>query len=46
MGERKTFGNISNWINQIAERQSEDVPKILVGNKCDLSSKERCVSYA
>lgn len=45
MGERKSFGNISNWIAQISERQAEDVPKILVGNKCDLSSKERCVSY-
>lgn len=32
-------------MSQIAQRQEEDVPKVIVGNKCDLRSGDRCVSY-
>ena len=32
---RKTFENVSNWINQIKEEVSEKVTIILVGNKID-----------
>lgn len=30
---------------QISQRQEENVPKIIVGNKCDFRSRDRCVSY-
>lgn len=41
MADRSSFNNISNWISQIHE---ETMPKILVGNKSDVSSLERVVS--
>jgi Ras-related protein Rab-8A len=38
-----SFQALENWLKQIKTHASEDVVKILVGNKCDVP--ERKVSY-
>jgi len=35
----KSFGNIKNWIRNIEQHASQDINKVLVGNKCDLVDK-------
>ena len=35
----KSFNNIRNWIRNIEQHASENVNKILIGNKCDLVDK-------
>ena len=37
--DRKTFTSVNNWIESIAQHASPDIPKILVGNKCDLAEE-------
>ena len=37
--EEQTFSNIRNWIKQIEQHASDDVAKVLVGNKCDRQDK-------
>merc|ERR1712210_435436 len=32
----KTFDNISKWLRNINEHASEDVERMLIGNKCDM----------
>lgn len=36
----KSFHNIRNWIRNIEQHASENVNKILIGNKCDLVDKK------
>jgi len=36
----KSFANIRNWIRNIEQHASENVNKILIGNKCDLIDKK------
>ncbi|KAH3764060.1 Rab GTPase [Pelomyxa schiedti] len=36
----KSFQNIRNWIRNIEQHASEDVSKILIGNKCDMVDKK------
>jgi len=36
----KSFANIRNWIRNIEQHASENVNKILIGNKCDLVDKK------
>jgi len=43
VNDRESFQNVENWMKQIKEHASEEVCKILVGNKCDMS--DRCVEY-
>ncbi len=43
IAEPDTFKNIENWMKQIQQQASENVCKILVGNKCDVA--ERGVEY-
>lgn len=38
----KSFANIRNWIRNIEQHASENVNKILIGNKCDLVDKKVC----
>jgi len=35
----KSFANIKNWIRNIEQHASENINKVLVGNKCDLGDK-------
>ena len=34
---RESFKNISNWMKQLKQHSREDICKVLVGNKCDMS---------
>jgi len=36
----KSFANIKNWIRNIEQHATENVNKILIGNKCDLVDKK------
>ena len=42
--DKSSFEAISNWIGTIKDNTSENVSKILVGNKCDLSDNIREVN--
>merc|ERR1712032_667118 len=35
----KSFDNIHNWLRNIEQHASEDVEKMLLGNKCDMEDK-------
>jgi len=35
----KSFANIKNWIRNIEQHASENINKVLIGNKCDLVDK-------
>jgi small GTP-binding protein len=37
--QEKTFENITNWIRNIEQHASEDVEKMILGNKCDMEDK-------
>lgn len=41
----ESFTNVKQWLNEIERYASHDVQKLLVGNKCDLTSK-KCVTSA
>jgi small GTP-binding protein len=43
VNDRESFQNIENWMKQIKDHASEDVCKVLVGNKSDMP--DRCVEY-
>eukprot|EP01119_Soliformovum_irregulare_P007161 TRINITY_DN19560_c0_g1_i1.p1 TRINITY_DN19560_c0_g1~~TRINITY_DN19560_c0_g1_i1.p1 ORF type:complete len:229 (-),score=61.98 TRINITY_DN19560_c0_g1_i1:106-792(-) len=38
--DEKSFANIRNWVRNIEQHASENVNKILIGNKCDLVDKK------
>lgn len=42
--DQDSFNNVKQWLNEIDRYASENVNKLLVGNKCDLTSK-KVVSY-
>ncbi|KAK8598807.1 hypothetical protein V6N13_076753 [Hibiscus sabdariffa] len=42
--DQESFNNVQQWLNEIGRYASENVNKLLVGNKCDLTSK-KVVSY-
>lgn len=42
--ERESFKNATNWMNEINRYASENVNRLLVGNKCDMEPK-KVVSY-
>lgn len=42
--DRESFTNVRHWIQEIDKYAADGVKKLLVGNKCDLSSK-KVVSY-
>ncbi|XP_045185116.2 uncharacterized protein LOC123543116 [Mercenaria mercenaria] len=41
---RASFKGVDNWITDLEHYGSGSVPKVLIGNKCDLS-EQRCVTY-
>lgn len=43
--DQESFNNVKQWLNEIDRYASENVNKLLVGNKCDLTSK-KVVDYA
>lgn len=38
--DRESFNNVKNWMTEIEKYAMENVNKLLVGNKCDLTSKK------
>jgi Ras-related protein Rab-1A len=36
--DKQSFKDIENWLLEVEKFASEDVTKILVGNKCDLEN--------
>ena len=44
MTDQESFNNVKQWLNEIDRYASENVNKLLVGNKCDLAAK-KVVSY-
>merc|ERR1719235_2879323 len=42
--DKESFNNVKHWMQEIDKYASENVNKLLIGNKCDLSSK-KVVSY-
>ncbi|CAI5525887.1 unnamed protein product [Closterium sp. Naga37s-1] len=42
--DQESFNNVKQWLNEIDRYASENVNKLLVGNKCDLTNK-RVVDY-
>jgi Ras-related protein Rab-1A len=43
--DQESFNNVKQWLNEIDRYANENVNKLLVGNKSDLTSK-RVVDYA
>lgn len=43
--DRDSFNNIENWMKQIKTQASENICKILVGNKSDVPSEKRKVTF-
>lgn len=42
--DQDSFNNVKQWLNEIDRYASENVNKLLVGNKCDLTDN-KVVSY-
>mmetsp|Transcript_11724 Transcript_11724/g.33404 ORF Transcript_11724/g.33404 Transcript_11724/m.33404 type:complete len:206 (-) Transcript_11724:107-724(-) len=42
--DKESFNNVKHWMQEIDKYAAENVNKLLIGNKCDLSSK-KVVSY-
>ena len=40
VNDRESFKNIERWLKQIKDNASEDVCKILIGNKCDMPGRQ------
>jgi len=45
VSDEVSFQNVNNWMRQIDQNAAENVNRILIGNKCDVGSSERKVTY-
>jgi Ras-related protein Rab-10 len=43
--QARSFENINKWLRNIDDHASDDVVKMLIGNKCDMDDK-RCIQRA
>ncbi|CAK79285.1 unnamed protein product (macronuclear) [Paramecium tetraurelia] len=43
VNDKETFNDIDKWMNQIKQHASDNIIKVLIGNKTDLP--DRCISY-
>lgn len=43
--QARSFENINKWLRNIDDHASDDVVKMLIGNKCDMDDK-RCIARA
>ena len=43
--QARSFENINKWLRNIDDHASNDVVKMLIGNKCDMDDK-RCITRA
>ena len=41
MTNEKSFENIKTWIRNIEQHASDDVEKMILGNKCDMEGKRK-----
>jgi len=41
--DRKSFDEISDWMYQINNKNDDNTPKIIIGNKCDVSGRNSSV---
>jgi 50S ribosomal subunit-associated GTPase HflX len=39
--DERSFQNVKNWMRQIEQHASENVNKLLIGNKCDVPESDR-----
>ncbi len=39
--DERSFQNVKNWMKQIEQHASENVNKVLIGNKCDVLAADR-----
>ena len=44
--DEASFSNIRNWMKNIEQHASDNVVKVLVGNKCDMDESKRAVPYS
>ncbi|KAL3850701.1 hypothetical protein ACJIZ3_012583 [Penstemon smallii] len=44
--DESSFNNIRNWIRNIEQHASDNVNKILVGNKADMDESKRVISFS
>ncbi|KAF6266086.1 ras family-domain-containing protein [Scenedesmus sp. NREL 46B-D3] len=44
--DEASFNNIRNWMRNIEQHASDNVNKVLVGNKSDMADEKRAVAYA
>lgn len=40
MTDQESFNNVKQWLNEIDRYASDNVNKLLVGNKCDLTAQK------
>lgn len=45
VSEEASFGNVRNWMRQIDQNATENVTRILIGNKCDVDPSDRVRFY-
>lgn len=39
--DERSFQNVKNWMKQIDQHASQNVNRLLIGNKCDVPESER-----